>query len=371
MLLGLRARITYQPKGVCLIIAPWNFPFLLAIGPLISAIAAGNVVIIKPSEMTPHTSELIVSLVTELFNKEEVAVVEGDYKIAEELLTLPFDHVFFTGSPANGQKVMRAAAEHLSSITLELGGKNAAIVDETADLKDAAEKIVWGKFLNGGQSCLSINYLYVHASRFDELLNHIKIILTSVYPPSNSEMACIVNGAHFGRLNKAITDAVSKGATIFSGGTTNIDTRYIEPTILTNVTLDSIVMQEDIFGPVMPILKYEQIEEVITYINRNSKPLALYVFTRNNKFAERVFSETSSGSFAINETTIQFVHPKLPFGGNRASGLGRAHGHAGFLAFSDERPVVRQRRGLTTIKLVYPPYTNFVKRLIDFMIRWL
>ncbi|GAB3874047.1 aldehyde dehydrogenase family protein [Hymenobacter segetis] len=376
-LLGTRSWVQVEPKGVVLIIAPWNYPFYLAVGPLISAIAAGNAVVIKPAEQTPATSALLRQLCEDLFRPDEVLLLEGGKEVATELLKLPWDHIFFTGSPAVGKIVMRAAAEHLSGITLELGGKNPAVVDETADLRDAAEKIVWGKFLNNGQTCVAPDYLLVQESVQPALLTELTAAIQRAYNPDGAgieqsdSLARIVNAQHFARLAGLLEDAQTKGATVAAGGTVDETQNYIEPTILTNVPATARVLEEEIFGPLLPVLTFKTLSETTDYINARLKPLAQYVFSTNAENRSYLLNNVSAGGAGVNETVLHFAHPELPTGGVGNSGLGKAHGHAGFLAFSNEKGVMRQRVGFTGIKAMYPPYTDRVQKLVALLVKYL
>jgi len=376
-LLGTRGWVQPEPKGVVLIIAPWNYPFYLALDPLVSALAAGNAVVIKPAEQTPATSALLRRLVEELFRPEEVLVLEGDKGVASELLRLPWNHIFFTGSPQIGKIVMRAAAEHLSGITLELGGKSPAIVDETANLRDAAEKIVWGKFLNAGQTCVAPDYLLVHTSVHAALLTELRRAIARYYGTSNEEIkgsksfARIVNAHHFARLAALLEDAQTHGATVAQGGSLDEHQLYLEPTILTDVPAGAAVLEEEIFGPLLPVLTFEHLPEAAAYVNARLAPLAQYVFTTSTANRRYLLATVAAGGAAVNETIMQLAHPDLPFGGVGNSGLGKAHGHAGFLAFSNEKAVLQQRVGFTAIKQFYPPYTGRVRRMIGLMLKYL
>ena len=376
-LLGTRSWVQVEPKGVVLIIAPWNYPFYLAVGPLISAIAAGNAVVIKPAEQTPATSALLRKLCQDLFQPEEVLLLEGGKEVATELLKLPWDHIFFTGSPEVGKIVMRAAAEHLSGLTLELGGKNPAVVDETANLRDAAEKIVWGKFLNNGQTCVAPDYLLVQESVQPALLTELTAAIQRAYNPTGAgieqsdSLARVVNQHHFARLAGLLEDAQTKGATVAAGGTVDESQNYIEPTILTNVPADARVLEEEIFGPLLPVLTFKNLSETTAYVNARLKPLAQYVFSTSAENRRYLLDSISAGGAGVNETILHFAHPELPAGGVGNSGLGKAHGHAGFLAFSNEKGVMRQRVGFTGIKAMYPPYTSKVQKLVDLMVKYL
>jgi len=375
-LLGTKSHIQYEPKGTCLIIAPWNYPFNLASAPLVSALAAGCTAIIKPSEMTPHSSALIRRLVEEVFDQHTVAVFEGEIPISQMLLAKPFDHIFFTGSPVVGKMIMKAAAEHLTSLTLELGGKSPAIIDRQADLRDAAGKIIWGKFVNCGQTCIAPDYILVDDLVKVSFLSELKIQLLKMYDPEakgidqSKDYARIVSQKHLQRLKRMLSDANLKGAkTIFGGGITETD-NYFEPTLLTEVTDEMEVMQEEIFGPILPILSYTDLTAAIDYINKRPKPLALYAFSKDKFTTDQILHQTSSGGVVINDCILHFLQNELPFGGVNNSGMGKAHGHHGFLAFSNEKAVLNQRIGLTTSKPLYPPYGITGKKIIKALIKW-
>jgi len=374
--LGTRAEVRYEPKGVCLIIAPWNFPFNLCLGPLISCLAAGNTAVVKPSELTPHTSKLIADLVNEFFDADMVTVIEGGQEISSQLLSLPFDHIFFTGSPGVGKIVMKAAAENLSSVTLELGGKSPAIIDDSADLKDAAKRIAFGKFLNNGQTCIAPDYVLVHETVQAKFIEELKLVTTTMFGEegvineSSPNYARIVNQKHFDRLSKILQDAVEKGAKIEMPGSVNKDSNFISPTLLSNVAFSTLAMEDEIFGPILPIVSFRTVDQAIHLVNSKPKPLALYVFSNQKSFSGKIVTETSAGSVGINDCVLQFSHPNLPFGGVNNSGLGKSHGRYGFLAFSNEKPVLKQKRGFSMAYLMHPPYTNIKKKLVDVMLRW-
>lgn len=375
-MLGTKSYIHHEPKGTSLIIAPWNYPFNLALGPLVSAIAAGCTAIIKPSELTPHNSALLRRLVEETFDKSQVALFEGEIEVAQMLLAKPFDHIFFTGSPAVGKIIMKAAAENLSSVTLELGGKSPAIIDANADLKDAAGKVIWGKFVNCGQTCIAPDYIMVHHTIKDEFLKELKSQIEKMYDSSrkgvekSKDYARIVNGKHLKRLKNLLADAELKGANKFYGGYVNEEENFFEPTILTDLSEEMEVMQEEIFGPILPLITFGDLEEAIHYINLKPKPLALYVFSKDNDNIKRIFKETSSGGAVANDCVLHFLQNELPFGGVNNSGIGKAHGHYGFLAFSNEKAVLHQRIGLTATKPLYPPYGFAGKKIIDSLLKW-
>jgi aldehyde dehydrogenase (NAD+) len=374
-MLGTRSVIMYEPKGVCLIISPWNYPFNLSVGPLVSALAAGNTVILKPSEMTPHISALIKKMSQEVFTENEVTVIEGGTQTSQELLNLPFDHIFFTGSPSIGKVVMKAAAENLTSVTLELGGKSPTIVTQSANVSEAAQRIAVTKFINNGQTCIAPDYILAHKNIAADLINQLKEQIPALFGgldkniADSPDYARIVNEKHFARLSDLLREAESKGAKVETGGAMDFSQRFIHPVVLSNVSHKSRIMEEEIFGPILPVITYNSLDEAIDYINNKPKPLALYFFGSNRSEINRVKNETSSGSVCINDCAIQFLHPYLPFGGVNTSGIGKSHGHAGFLAFSNEKPVLRQRSGLTAFRFFYPPYTKAVQRMIDWVLK--
>lgn len=374
-MIGTRSWVHYEPKGVSLILAPWNFPFMLTISPLVSAIAAGCSSILKPSEFTPNTTTLIKQMVEALFEEGEIAIVEGDHTAAQELTALPFDHIFFTGSPEVGKKVMHAAADHLTSVTLELGGRNPLIVDSSAKLKDTARKLIWGKYFNAGQSCMSPNYVMVHEKIYDKFQESLLAAFKKAFPDHHQQMekspdyARVINERHQTRLKGMIDSTVAAGAEVLIGGDTGPE-NYLAPTILKGVQPDHPIMKEEIFGPIMPILKYSHLDEALKLIDSIEKPLGLYVFSKRKSVIDKVIQSTSSGSVLINETTIAFAHPGLPFGGVNHSGIGKAHGHAGFLAFTNEKPVLKQQTFLPSTLLVHQPYSKLKNRLINLVIRY-
>jgi len=374
-LLTHQGRIEYVPKGVVLIISTWNYPFMLTIGPLISAIAAGNRIIMKPSEFSVHTSRLVKQMISELYPTEEIEVICGHKEVAAQLLEYPFDHIFFTGSSAVGKIVMSAAAKNLTSVTLELGGKSPAIIDPSANLEDAAEKIIWGKFLNAGQSCVAPDYLLVPENKQTQILDLLKLNIQKYYGKEevhqggSPDMAAIIDDRHFQRLKVLLEDAIQNGATIEAGGIKKNNDRCIPPTLLSQVRPGSQIMQEEIFGPILPIIPYQSLPKAIEYINERGKPLAVYIFSRDNKAIRKVFAQTSSGGGGINELVIQFIHPNLPFGGVRESGFGNAHGFFGFKTFSHEKAYIKGR-SWSPLKLLYPPFTEWKRKIIDILIRY-
>ena len=355
-------RLYYEPKGVCLIIAPWNYPFQLVMSPLVSAIAAGNCVMVKPSELSPATTKVVAKIIAETFETHEVACFEGDVEVSSALLKLPFDHIFFTGSTAVGKIVMEAAAKNLSSVTLELGGKSPTVIDETANLEKAANKIAWGKLVNSGQTCIAPDYVFVHEQQVDQFVRLYKAAAHKMYfntPESVNPKAYgkIINAKHFERLNHLVSDAVEKGATINWGGTTNAQTQTIDPVILTQVPSNAQIMEDEIFGPILPIVTYTNLAEVIDQINAKSKPLALYIFSESSTNTNYMIKNTSAGGTCVNDVLVHIANPKLPFGGVNGSGLGSSHGFYGFKNFSHERAIVFQRK-IDFNSMVYPPYVG-------------
>ena len=369
---GSRAWYRPEPKGVVLIISPWNYPLYLTLGPLVSAIAAGNCAVLKPSEFTPHTSAFMKTMLADLFPEEEVALVEGDAGTAAALLKLPFDHIFFTGSPPVGQVVMRAAAEHLCSVTLELGGKSPVLVDADADLRLAARRIAWGKFLNAGQTCVAPDHVLAHTRIHAQLVRELIRAVEGFYGGSPAERqaspdyARIINGRHHARLRGLLE---SSGGRIELGGEWDAGDNYFAPTIITGVAHGAPVMGEEIFGPILPVLEVADLDEAVDLVNARPAPLALYLFTGRPAAAEAILARTAAGGSCINDTVLQFAHPHLPGGGVGRSGLGKAHGQFGFQAFSNLRGILRSSR-FSPIQWMYPPFTAGVRRLIELTLRW-
>lgn len=371
--LGTKARIRPEPRGVCLIIAPWNYPVNLSLGPLVSAIAAGNSAIIKPSELTPNASRVVNEIIREAFPPDFVTVIEGDASVAQRLLELPFDHIFFTGSPAIGRQVMQAAGRNLASVTLELGGKSPTIVGPDADIKKTALNIVWGKFANNGQTCIAPDHVFVHHDIFKKLTAEIEAQVSRMYgktpeaQKASPDYCRIVNARHFLRVRALIADAKAKGAEILQGGQDDATQNFIAPTILTKISEEMDISREELFGPILPIIEYNDIDNVINHINSNPKPLALYYFGKDKSLAEKIISRTSSGGVGINIAMVHFLHPNLPFGGVNNSGIGAAHGEYGFKAFSHEKPILENK--FSILHMLFPPYSPSVLRLINIIVR--
>ncbi len=371
---GSKNEIRYQARGTSLIISPWNFPFQLAVGPLVSAVAAGCCAILKPSELSPNTSNLLKRFLAELFDESEVAVFEGDKEVAQALLELPFDHVFFTGGTEVGKRVMEAASRNLSTVTLELGGKTPAIVDESADLAHAARRIAWGKFINAGQTCVAPDYVLVPAAQAEEFALLVEEAVIASYGPldrvdQNPDYCRIINLRHFQRVERLLQDALHEGARILAGGAVRQDELFIAPTLLGDVDPRSRIMREEIFGPLLPILPYRDLDEAIALVDSLPHPLALYVFGQKRKNIERVLADTKSGDALINDCVVHFSNVSLPFGGVGHSGMGKTHGFHGFRTFSHRRSVMRQPK-LSGISFLKPPYTERVKKLIGWTIKF-
>lgn len=355
---GTRGHIRREPRGVCLIIAPWNYPVNLALGPLVSCLAAGNSAIVKPSEVTPATSAVIAKLLAAAFEPDLVAVVEGGVETSTELLALPFDHIFFTGSPEVGKVVMTAAAKHLTSVTLELGGKSPLIVGPGADLARAADWLVFGKLTNAGQTCIAPDHLFVHR----DVQPGFTALLTArmTRATAKSPLARIVSPRHAQRQRDLLRDALGKGAQLTFGAEGEGSTQG--PVLIENILPDMQIAQEEIFGPLLPVIPFSTTEEVLAQINAQPKPLALYVFEKDQGFIEQIIGNTSSGGVGVNLTVLHYSHEGLPFGGVNHSGHGASHGEWGFLEFSHQRAILRNR--FSPLPMIFPPYTGAKRRLI-------
>jgi aldehyde dehydrogenase (NAD+) len=352
--------ILSEPYGKVLIIAPWNYPFQLAFCPLIAAVSAGNQVVVKPSELTPNTSAIINTIVCEVFEKNHVQVIEGGVEVAQQLLSQRWDYIFFTGSVAVGKIVAKAAAEYLTPVTLELGGKNPCIVDENCNVKLTAKRIVWGKFINAGQTCIAPDYLLVHHKVKSKLIAALKEEIILAYgenPEISNDFPRIVNQKNWLRLNSFL-----KNETILLGGQTNKYENYIAPTLLDESKLDSLVMRDEIFGPILPIISYQDESEIEIIISRYEKPLSLYVFSNNIKWAKEIVKKYSFGGGCINDTIIHFSNNRLPFGGVGHSGIGAYHGKLSFTTFSHKKAIIKKATWLD-LPLRYAPYGNKLKKI--------
>ncbi|WP_069789466.1 aldehyde dehydrogenase [Cyanobacterium sp. IPPAS B-1200] len=349
------AKIHSEPLGVVLIIGPWNYPFTLMISPLLGAIASGNCAMLKPSELAPHTSALITELIKDIFPPEYICIQEGGVEVAQELLATKFDHIFFTGGTKIGQIVMESAAKQLTPVTLELGGKSPCVVDKETNLKITAQRITWGKFINAGQTCIAPDYILVDKAIKQEFIQEIKQCVHDFFgdnPAQSQDFARIINQKQFDRLEQLLGSG-----NIIVGGETNRENKYIAPTIIDNVPLNSPIMAEEIFGPIMPILEYNHLDEAINIINSKPKPLALYFFSNNSENKKRILHETSSGGLCFNETIMQVGVKDLPFGGVGDSGIGAYHGKTSFDTFSHKKAVL-SRYFWGDLKWRYAPYSD-------------
>jgi aldehyde dehydrogenase (NAD+) len=341
-----RAQIVYEARGVCLILGPWNFPLGLTFGPLAAAVSAGNCCMVKLTDLCPATARIAGEIIREVFDENEVALFEGDVSVAEALLELPFSHIFFTGSTRVGKIVMAAAAEHLATVTLELGGKSPVIIDEGADIGMIGAALAGAKQFNGGQACICPDYVFVKEEQKAALVDAFKTnVEKNLYNEDGSikkdSIAQVVNEGNFKRVKGLFDDAVAKGATIAVGGTFEEDDRTVHPTMLTDVTPQMTILQEEIFAPLLPVMTYEDLDQAIGYIEARDKPLALYVFSPNKDNVEKVLRRTSSGGVTVNGVFSHYLENNLPFGGVNQSGMGSYHGYFGFKAFSHERAVYR------------------------------
>jgi aldehyde dehydrogenase (NAD+) len=356
-----------EPYGKVLVISPWNYPFQLALCPVVAAVAAGNSVVLKPSELTPNTSRIITEIISKVFSKNHVEVIEGGVEVSQNLLSQKWDYIFFTGSVPVGKIVAKAAAEFMTPVTLELGGKNPCIIDETANIKLAAKRIVWGKFINAGQTCIAPDYLLVQKKVKSELIAHLKQEITNAYsenPEASPDYTRIINTRNWERLN----DLIEPKKVLF-GGQKNSEDCYLAPTLIDENSLESPLMKDEIFGPILPILSYEKESELDTIISKYEKPLSLYVFTTKNKFAEQIIQKFSFGGGCINDTVIHFSNKRLPFGGVGHSGIGAYHGKLSFDTFSHKKAIVKKANWLD-LPMRYAPYKgklNSIRKILKWM----
>ena len=360
-LLGSKSYIKYEPKGIILIMTPWNFPINLTFVSIINAISAGNSIIIKPSEISEKTSIIIKKIVTNTFDKNEIKVILGGTKTAQKLLKLKFNHILFIGSPSIGKIVMQEAAKNLASVTLELGGKSPTIIDEKCNINKAAKRIAWSKFLNNGQVCIAPDYLFVHNKIKEKFIKQLILSIKDLYSndPIKSDDYCrIVNKKHFNRLINLLEDAKQLGSNIIYGGNINEKENFIEPTLLDNISKKSKMYKEEIFGPLFPIFDFNKIEDVIEFINKNEKPLALYIFSKNNNNIKAIINNTSSGGVCINHSTLHYSNNNLPFGGINNSGTGRCHGIYGFHELSNKKSILKQILPSSPTDFLFPPYNR-------------
>ncbi|MEJ2761215.1 MAG: aldehyde dehydrogenase family protein [Gammaproteobacteria bacterium] len=339
-----KAKIVYEARGVCLILGPWNFPLGLTMGPLVAAIAAGNCCMVKLTDLCPATASVAAKVIKEAFDEKEVALFEGGVDVATALLELPFNHIFFTGSTRVGKIVMAAAAKHLASVTLELGGKSPVIVDEGADVQKIAGDLAGAKQFNGGQACICPDYVFIKEHQKEGLIKEFQArVKENLYTEDGQikkeNIAQVVNSQNFERIKRLFDDAIAKGASVAVGGVLEEEDRTIHPTLLTDVTPDMQIMQEEIFGPIMPVMTYKKLDDVVEYIEEHDKPLALYIYSNNQDNIDKVLSRTSSGGVTINGVFSHYLENRLPFGGVNQSGMGNYHGEFGFKTFSHQRAV--------------------------------
>ena len=373
-MVGISSYIKYESKGTVLLISPWNYPIFLSLYPLIYAIAAGNSVVLKPSEISSHTSKVIANMIQTIYEEHEVAVVEGAVEESTELLKLPFNHIHFTGSPKVGKIVMEAAAKNLSGITLELGGKSPVIIDGTGNTKEIAEKIAWGKTLNCGQTCIAPDYILIQKNELESFITHFKSTINKFYNSGNNglekaaEYGRIIGYKNFIRVETLLNDAIKKGAKIEFGGQYKEQEKFMEPTLLTQVNLEMLVMQEEIFGPLLPIITYEKNNEVIDQLQKLPSPLAIYIMSKNKTNIHYFLNNTVSGGVGINELMLTPVNPNLPFGGINNSGMGKSGGKHSFYDFSNRKGITKKNFG-NLLKLVYPPYKKNIFKYFKTIIR--
>ena len=365
--------VVHQPLGVVGIISPWNYPVQLALVPLVTALAAGNRAMIKPSELVPGTAELLRDLVAEAFPEDQVVVVTGGPDVGEAFAKLPFDHLVFTGSTRVGKIVMRAASENLVPLTLELGGKSPAIVGSDFNVRVAAERVMAGKTYNAGQTCIAPDYVMLPAETRDAFVDACKAAVAKMYPTlqKNPDYTAIINDKHYARVQSYVDDAKARGATVVAfnpaAEALEASSRKMAPTLVLDATGEMLCMQEEIFGPVLPVVTYTKVDEAIAYVNDRPRPLALYYFGHDRETIDRVLSETISGGVTINETMLHFAQDDLPFGGVGPSGMGHYHAHEGFLALSKAKPVFRQSR-INATGLLRPPYGKLADRMLSFLL---
>jgi aldehyde dehydrogenase (NAD+) len=370
--LGKRCYVLHEPKGVVLNLATWNAPVCIGLVPAVGAIAAGNAFALKPSELAPHSATVLREVMEATLPPHEFAVFEGGPEVAQALLALPFNHIYYTGGQRVGRLVMKAAAEHFAAVTLEMGGKNPAIVDASAAIDNAAKKIAWGRVANAGQICVAPDYVLAHESVFEPCVAALVKAIDSMYNADGSgfeysaELLRIVNDQHFARVVRLLQDARDKGAKVACGGETRAGDRFVAPTVLTGVTEDMLVMQEEIFAPVLPVVSFRERSEAIEIIHRRTKPLALYIYAKDRPAIDYFLGHTTAGSTVVNHNLIQSgTNPRLPFGGVNHSGIGRIGGEQGFMELSNARSVVEQPLGLLDTTFNLPPYSKTYRKLIE------
>lgn len=364
-----KSKIQKEPYGSVLILGPYNYPVQLLAEPLVGAIAAGNCAVLKPSELTPHVSEAMYQIVHSTFKEEYIACVEGGVEVNQELLSQKFDYIFFTGSERVGRIVMKAAAENLTPVTLELGGKSPVIIEKTANIKEAARRIAWGKLMNAGQTCVAPDYVLVDESRKQQFLTEMKTAFSHLYGKEikkNPDFGRIVNERHMERLQKILEQDAKY---LFCGGEADTLQRYIEPAILDlGKDQNAASMQEELFGPILPVLSYHKLEDAVRFVNKRAKPLALYLFTKKRSAEKFVLERVSSGGVCVNDTISHLINPDLPFGGVGASGMGQYHGKYSFDTFTHEKSVFYKPADWN-LPVCYPPFTKGKMNLVKFFLK--
>jgi len=373
-LISTKSYIKRQPKGVVLVIAPWNYPFQLTIMPLLSALASGNSVVLKPSEKTPHVSSLISRMVSELFELHDVAVFEGGEETVSELLKNKFDHILYTGGTAVGQIIMEKAAKTLTPVTLELGGKCPAVIDSSANIKEAAKKIAYFKFMNTGQTCVAPDYVLIDKKLKTSFIENISAYINKMYGDvdlinNNKDYGRIVNQDHSKRLISALEQTIGSGDVLRLGGKHDQSDCFMSPTIIES-NFNSPIMSEEIFGPILPIIEYDDFSDAINCVNQLDSPLSLYIFSKNRVNIDCFISSTQSGGVGVNDVSLHLVHSKLPFGGVGKSGIGRYQGRFGFEEFSHIRPIIKNIDP-SPLKMLHPPYQNRVQKMVKILKKWL
>ena len=370
---GSKAQIQPEPMGNCLIISPWNYPFQLSIVHLIACISAGNTAILKPSEFTPNVTLILEKIIRNVFPENHVALIAGNVEETTYLLTKKFNHIHFTGSPKVGKIVMEAGAKYLASVTLELGGKSPLIIDGTIPMQEAVEKTIWGKLINFGQTCIAPDYILIKEEFQQEFVQVFSEHIEKTFgndPSKSNDLARIINQNNFKRLRNLIDDAIQKGANSPFGNEYLENELYIKPTLLTNLSDDALINEEEIFGPIFPIYTFKEIEEVIDVINLKEKPLALYILSKNSNFITQIKTQTSSGVVLINETLVHILHPNLPFGGVNNSGIGASTGYEGFKDFSHLKPILKVNRFLSPSNFLNFPYKPIKQTVVNFLIKY-
>lgn len=370
--LGKKCYILHEPKGIVLNLSTWNAPIAIALIPAIAAISAGNSFALKPSELAPYSAKVLKEVLDAAMPKDEFAVFEGGPEVAQELLLQPFNHIYYTGGQRVGRVVMKAAAENFAGVTLEMGGKNPAIVDASASIDNAAKKIAWGRVANAGQVCVAPDYVLVHQLVYEQFVASLVASMGAMYNADgagfdkSAELMRIINDQHFTRVSRLLEDAKAKGAKFATGGQTRASDRFVAPTVITDVTEDMLVMQEEIFAPVLPIIPFRDREQAIEIIERRTKPLALYIYARERAAIDYFLAHTSAGSTVVNHNLIQSgTNPRLPFGGVNHSGIGRVGGETGFMEMSNPRSVVEQPLGMLDLTFNLPPYSKTYRKLIE------